>query len=295
MVKNRHIPEVAFAAPAGVPAGFEIMSLARLRSRVPASTLARPQRPTFHHLVTVADGTLTHTVDFTGYAVRPADWLWVRPGQVHQWGDLAHAEGSLILFEREFLDPATAAAAGIDDPHAPAGYQPAGADADDLRDCAALLGREFHAAGRLPLDAHVAVLRHLLAALVLRLAHGAASDGGPGPEVSDVFLRFRDAVERDFARTRRVEDYAHLLGYVPRTLSRATLAAAGVGAKEYIDRRVILEAKRLLAHSDQPAGRIAHRLGFSSATNFSKYFQQRTGLSPIAFRSTVVPRHMSPS
>jgi AraC-like DNA-binding protein len=100
-------------------------------------------------------------------------------------------------------------------------------------------------------------------------------------------VRFRDAVERDFARTRRLEDYARALGYSPRTLSRATLAGAGVGAKEFIDRRVILEAKRLLAHGNQSASRIGAQLGFTSANNFSKYFQQRTGQSPITFRATV--------
>jgi AraC-like DNA-binding protein len=60
-----------------------------------------------------------------------------------------------------------------------------------------------------------------------------------------------------------------------------------VGAKEFIDRRVVLEAKRLLAHGNQSAARVAAQLGFSSATNFSKFFHQRTGQSPIAFRATV--------
>ncbi|KOG90185.1 transcriptional regulator, partial [Streptomyces varsoviensis] len=68
---------------------------------------------------------------------------------------------------------------------------------------------------------------------------------------------FRAAVERGFATSHRVADYARTLGYSPRTLSHASLAAAGVGAKEFIDRRVVLEAKRLLAHSELPAARIA--------------------------------------
>lgn len=61
----------------------------------------------------------------------------------------------------------------------------------------------------------------------------------------------------------------------------------GVGAKEFVDRRVVLEAKRLLAHTDLAAARIAGGLGFSSATNFAKYFHQRAGQAPIAFRTTV--------
>ncbi|MFE1838641.1 helix-turn-helix transcriptional regulator [Streptomyces sviceus] len=298
MVKNRHdaargVPEISFAAPAGTPAGVEVLPLAELRRRVPADRLTAPQRPDFHHLIAVTGGTLWHTVDFTAYALEPGSWLWVRPGQVQQWGDLTHAEGTLVLFREDFLDPATAAGALVADPHAPVLRRPLPEDAQALRLAADHLAAEFRALGRLPLEIHTAALRHLLAVLVLRLAHLTAPVGSPVPEPDATYLRFRDAVERDFARTRRVEDYAVALGYSARTLARATLAAAGLGAKEFIDRRVVLEAKRLLAHSDQSAARIADRLGFSSATHFNKYFHQRTGQTPIAFRDTV--RGHSPS
>ncbi|MGQ4390465.1 helix-turn-helix domain-containing protein [Streptomyces sp. SAS_270] len=292
MAKNRHdaareIPEILFTAPAGTPAGVEVLPLATLRRRVPAARLATLQRPDFHHLLTLTGGTLWHTVDFTAYALEPGSWLWVRPGQVHQWGDLTHAEGTLILFRQDFIDAATAAVTRIEDLHAPVLRRPLPDDAAALHRAVDHLTAEFHALGRLPLDIHTEALRHLLSVLLLRLAHLTAPVGSPAPEPDSTYLRFRDAVERDFARTRRVEDYARALGYSARTLSRATLATAGLGAKEFIDRRVVLEAKRLLAHSDQTAARIADHLAFPSATHFSKYFHQRTGQTPIGFRHTV--------
>ncbi|WP_405731733.1 AraC family transcriptional regulator [Streptomyces sp. NBC_00028] len=292
MVRMRHdadrgIPEISFAAPAGTPAGVEVLRLADLRHRMPVERLTAPRRPDFHHLVTLSSGTLRHTVDFTAYALEPGAWLWVRPGQVHQWGDLTHADGTLILFRQEFLDPATAAGARTEDRHAMVLRRPLPDDEAALRLAADHLTTEFHALGRLPLEIHTAALRHLLAVLVLRLAHLTEPAGRPAPEPDATYLRFRDAVEQDFTRTRRVEDYARALGYSTRTLSRATLAAAGLGAKEFIDRRVVLEAKRLLAHGDRTATSIAGHLGFASATHFSKYFHQRTGQTPIAFRDTV--------
>ncbi|AGZ38935.1 putative transcriptional regulator [Actinoplanes friuliensis DSM 7358] len=291
MVKNRHaadgIPELGFAAPAGTPAGVEVMTLAQLHARVGNDGLGRPQRPTFHHLITVSRGTLWHTVDFTEYSLSPGRWLWVRPGQVQQWGRLDDVDGTLVLFQPDFLDPGSGTAARLDDPHAPVLREAADDDEDRLTDAAEHLSRAFTSPGRLPLEVRQAVLRHLLAVLVLRLAHLGAPPGSPAPEPSDTFLRLRDAVERDFTRTRRLQDYAHTLGYSARTLSRATQAAAGVNAKEFIDRRVVLQARRLLAHSDDTAAQIAARLGFTSATNFSKYFHQRTGTTPIAFRAAM--------
>jgi len=130
----------------------------------------------------------------------------------------------------------------------------------------------------------------LLSALVLRLAHGGeglptdatAADGGYA-----TFVRFHQAVERDFARTRRVEDYARALGYSVRTLTRACLAATGHPAKEYIDARVVLEAKRQLVHTSTPVLAIAADLGFRDASDFTKFFRRRDpdGRTPAEFRA----------
>src|SRR5687768_12364665 len=129
---EKRIPDVGFAAPVGTPAGVEVLSLAVLRERAPVrlgkGRITLPQRPDFHHLITLSEGRLRHTVDFTGYTLEPGAWLWVRPGQVQQWGDLENAEGTLILFERDFLDPATVAAAGLDERHAPPLLTPVGED-----------------------------------------------------------------------------------------------------------------------------------------------------------------------
>ncbi|MFI2437510.1 helix-turn-helix transcriptional regulator [Streptomyces sp. NPDC018693] len=182
--------------------------------------------------------------------------------------------------------PSAFSRSGLDERYAPPLLTPVGADRTALEIASAHLEHEFHALGRVPLEAHVLILRQLLGALVLRAAHIQAQ-GSPATDPGEPYLRFRSAVERDFASVRRVEEYAHALGYSARTLSRATLAADGVTAKEFIDRRVLLEAKRLLAHSDQSAARIAARLGFSSTTNFSKFFHRHTGKSPLGFRGTV--------
>lgn len=187
-----------------------------------------------------------------------------------------------MLFESDFLDPTTVVAARLETPGSPVQYDAVDDHAVDL--AIEHLCHEFGAVGTSPLDVHIAILRHLLSVLVLRLAD--RPGGLPSTtEDSETFRRFREAVERDFTKTHQVADYARALGYSPRTLRRATAAAVGTNAKEFIDERVTLEAKRRLAHSDETAVRIAAHLGFSSATNFSKYFQSRTGQSPIQFRN----------
>lgn len=304
MVRNGHahesteIPELPYTPPPGAPSsGVEVMTLTDLRVRAEAQgqRLTDPQRPAFHQLFAVASGTLRQEVDFTAYATPPGGWLWVRPGQVQRYGDLAGAEGALVLFQPTFPDPATASAVGLDEASGAVVRHPDGERARAARLALDHLSFEFseaHAPGAGPQrTAHTELLRHLLAALLLRVTRldgGAESrERGGFTGEPDTFRRFRAAVERDFARTRRVADYARALGYSPRTLSRATRVAAGLGAKEFVDRRVVLEAKRLLAHTDNTASHIAGHLGFADATNFSKFFHQRTGTAPGTFRASV--------
>ncbi|MBO8196980.1 helix-turn-helix transcriptional regulator [Streptomyces smyrnaeus] len=287
------IPELPYAPPPGVATtGLEVMTLSELRDRAARSgqRLADPQRPGFHQLFAVESGRLRQSVDFTAHTTPPGGWLWVRPGQVQQYDDLGDSEGTLVLFRPTFPDPATAATVGLDEASGAVARHPYDENARAVRIALDHLRFEFAADRRDQAPgAHTEVLRHLLAVLLLRLVRLTGADGQDPEAVtgSDTFRRFRAAVEKDFTRTRRVADYAHALGYSPRTLSRATRAAVGLGAKEFVDRRVVLEAKRLLAHTDRSAARIATALGFADATNFAKFFHQRSGTTPGAFRASV--------
>ena len=132
-----------------------------------------------------------------------------------------------------------------------------------------------------------ALLRHQLTALLLRLAIGHADRSAlePGSAASlQRFRRFQAAVERDYVREHGVAGYAQRLGCSERSLTRATLESAGVSAKAYLVNRIVLEAKRLLAHTAAPVSNVADDLGFAEATNFVKFFRREAGCSPGEFR-----------
>lgn len=61
----------------------------------------------------------------------------------------------------------------------------------------------------------------------------------------------------------------------------------GRSAKAYIVDRIVLEAKRLLAHDRLTAAACANTLGFPDASNFSVFFRKATGMRPGAWQATV--------
>ncbi|MFI9387435.1 helix-turn-helix domain-containing protein [Kutzneria sp. NPDC052558] len=283
MVKNGQ-PEIAslpYRAGVGAPPGVEVVDFAGLAARA-AGHGVDPwslQRPEFHKLIAVRSGTLRCSLDFTEHELRPGSWLWVRPGQVHRYdSDLRRAKGRVVLFLSGFLDGATAEIAGVDRVPALPSVEVGDDSAWPVLD---LVDAAYVEWAERPAEIQVELLRHLLAVLVLRLA--LASGDVPRP-VDDAFRRFHAAVERDFTRTHRVADYAAELGYSVRTLTRATQAAVGCGAKRFIEERVLLEAKRLLTHTDLPAAAVGQRVGFPDATAFTKFFRQHADQTPSDFR-----------
>ena len=288
MVKNGQTPirTVAYQSPADAPFGVEVMSFAQLRARGPATYRAEPHRPQFHVLALVEGGTGHHTADFARYELRAGSVIWIRPGQVHQLDGVEHVDGTLVLFQPDFLAPGSLAHAAAEDVFSSQAWELA----ERYKYLALLaldhLRAEYTRGAGDSLSDRLDVLRSLLAVLIVRVLSGADHKVHPS-SADDAFVRFREAVERNFAEQRQVSWYARRLGYSPKTLTRASLMDAGIGAKEFIDRRVVLEAKRLVAHGDLTIAQCASALGFDDTANFGRYFAERVGLTPGAFRDSV--------
>lgn len=254
--------------------GVEVTTFAQLRT-MPAGSMHPPvQRTDFHVLAIIGSGHGTVTVDFVRHRLEPGTIAWIRPGRVHRWDDIAGVDGTLVLFRPESVPSGSPGA----DPLGPVSWRQPGRPAL-VRLAADHLRREYDAARARPLPGSTAILRALLEVLLLR-----ASDCAPPPPAGrEAFTAYAAAVEAHYATSREVTWYARRLGYSPRTLSRATRQAVGRSAKQFIDDRVVLEAKRLLAHTGITVTECARRAGFDDPANFSKFFRARTGLTPGAF------------
>jgi len=248
--------------------------------------LNRVHRIDFHVVMLFSGGPVRHMIDFAEYEVSAGDVLWIRPGQVHRFSRLDEYRGTVLTMQPGFLPRATVEATGLYRYDLPPLLHPDEPRLAALRASLGQLQREYEDSTTLPLSLHTSVLRHSLTAFLLRLAHLAASSAEAARQQADTtFTLFRDAVEKGFATNHSVSAYADALGYSRRTLVRAVRAATGETPKGFIDKRVVLEAKRLLAHTDLPIGRVGAAVGFPDAANFSKFFHQHTDLTPAGFRA----------
>ncbi|MFM9608259.1 helix-turn-helix domain-containing protein [Streptomyces niveiscabiei] len=103
--------------------------------------------------------------------------------------------------------------------------------------------------------------------------------------------RFLDALELRFRELHHVDDCARLLGCSVRTLTRAAQDAGHVGARQVIDERRVLEARRLLGPATWTAGAVTAHLGFPDPADFGRFFRHHTGLTPAAWATRAEHRH----
>ncbi|MBB5929607.1 helix-turn-helix domain-containing protein [Streptomyces echinatus] len=280
----RTFPFPAELAVGGV--GMQIGPMGGDRTWHADAPLHRVHRIDFHVVMLFTGGPVRHMIDFAEYEATAGDLLWIRPGQVHRFSRDSVYRGTVLTMQPGFLPRSTVEATGLYRYDLPPLLRPGPDRLTALQAALDQLRREYEDTATLPLTLHTAVLRHTLTAFLLRLAHLAASSAPASRQQTDsTFTRYRDAVERGFATNHSVSAYADALGYSRRTLVRAVRAATGGTPKGFIDRRVVLEAKRLLAHTDLTIGRVGAAVGFPDAANFSKFFHLHTGRSPVAFRA----------
>ncbi len=267
--------------------GVELLRLSELFARVPEAHLRAPERVAFGLVIVVASGRGEHLVDFNHVYLEPGSVVVVPPGAVQQWRPAVGLEGDVLLIEPQLIRPVHTGPAGqasglLRFEEWPACFSLQGRGQLQWQALCELLRSELAQPGLDELSA--ATARELQQCLLLVLARG-AQQAAPSATVHDTLCRQMAKVLDHLVATRpTVQTLARRLRTSPSTLNRACQGMLGLSAKAVIDRRVALEAKRLLVHTEATAAALSEQLGFSEPTNFLKFFKRCLGLTPDQFR-----------
>lgn len=99
------------------------------------------------------------------------------------------------------------------------------------------------------------------------------------------FLRkFSKLVEDNYKTHHTVADYAEMLFMTPKSLSKKISLLSKETPNDIIKKRIILESKRLLAHTAMTVKEIAYHLNYEDDAYFVRFFTKHSGVSPTSFR-----------
>ena len=117
----------------------------------------------------------------------------------------------------------------------------------------------------------------LVACCALHARNGAVDHDGA--------IRAREIIESQLSRTPSLEALAIEAGCHPITLARAFRRSYGCSIGEYIRRRRVEEAARMLRQTDIPISAVALRTGFSDQAHLTRSMRRATGRTPGALRA----------
>jgi AraC family transcriptional regulator, transcriptional activator of pobA len=266
---------------------FDIKVLESLVEDFPFTN--RPHRHDFYDLLIITQGSGTHTIDFVTYEVEPCSIFFLTPGQVHSWNLSRDVRGFSIFFEPEFylLNRPSGALRDLPFFHGVASEPVMYLDCRQepfIRETLTNILDEYQTQQERKYD----IIRAYLEIFLLKLSRFYQQNQLPRPEQSGYLrhqvVQFETLIDSHFIDTKGVKDYAEMMAMTPKNLNKICKQVLDKTASELIRARVVLEAKRLLLHSDLTINQIVDRLNFYDASYFVKFFKKATGHTPEQFR-----------
>lgn len=96
---------------------------------------------------------------------------------------------------------------------------------------------------------------------------------------------FKEILEQNYTKLKRPAAYAQKLNISTPYLNECVKNTTGYSVTYHIHQRIILEAKRLIYHSNKSIKEITAELGYDDYPYFSRLFMKIAGMSALTFRS----------
>jgi two-component system, response regulator YesN len=114
-------------------------------------------------------------------------------------------------------------------------------------------------------------------------AAGPRSAAGPGSPLSALVIAY---VEEHLAEEISNEILSAVFRYSPNYLGQLFKKEAGVSISEFVTRRRVEEAKRILREERLTVSEVAYRVGFNDNHYFCTVFKRQTGVTPREYRTS---------
>ena len=274
----------------GLPQEFEIVGIADLYKEF-GDTLTTPHRTGFYHIIWFQKGSPVHFIDFNPVNIKPNTVLFLNKDIVLRFDNKGNFDGKAILFTDSFFCKTKSDTKFLqstilfNDLFAVSQLQ--------LHNSSIQFGQLFQ-----EMETELTnkkdnyqsdILQNQLHNLLLLSDRERRKQNFTEVKKSadlDYVMLFKDLLENQFNKQKLVSNYAGQLRVTQKRLNQATSKILDKSPKEIIDERIMLEAKRLLAHTNLSVKEIGFALGFDESTNFTKYFRKHHKITPIEFRKS---------
>jgi AraC family transcriptional regulator, transcriptional activator of pobA len=275
------------------PASFVIKTMEEVDIHLGGIT-DEPHRHNYYTVIWSYAATGKHVIDFKEYSVEPQHIFFVSPGQVHQVITNPAPTGIVILFTPEFLQKNSIREDFIlnlkifrDSDETP----PLSINDDTQKNLSMFVDhmlRAFHSDDNMRFETIGAYLKLFLIECNQHCSLYPTSNTQTIEVGRSLVRSFKELVETHYHKWHQVKEYAEMLNVTPNYLNEVIKSAINKTAKDYIQNRLMLEAKRMSIFTDKSIKEIGFELGFEDPSHFSKFFKTCTGISFAAFKESIL-------
>ena len=264
---------------------FEVLELKGEYHEQPDIFL-NPHRKDYYMLAFIMQGNSRHWVDMVPHTLKPNTFNFTVPHQIHIKEQATPIDGTMICFTEEFLaieeNEFLKTLPIIQNPQNGHMLELNIEDVVFIEDITTKILNEYRQKSSWRNGMLLAYLRVLLI-YVSRLYTEQFTNTGQ-PEKRVLLKKFSTLVNEQFAKLHDVSSYASQLNISSGYLSETIKEQSGKTAIELIHERIVLEARRLLFHTEKSIKEIAFELGFEDASYFNRFFKRLSEQTPLAYR-----------
>ncbi len=251
-----------------------------------------PHRHHYYTLILMKEGEGTHVVDFNSFNITSHSIHLIYPGQVHQVITPKRNLGWVMNFNDSFLAQNSIYPELIDKVYLynTAGYTPPLHLSDREFVVFEELAKQIESYNNKEVSFRYDAFGALLKLLFINISSLCALNKNPdlinAIGSNNLFTNFKKLINLEYKSLHKVGDYANKLAVSSDYLNRYVKTQSGQSAKEFIQERLVVEAKRLLIFSESSSKELAFDLGFEEPAHFNNFFKKHVGVTPGQFRQT---------
>jgi len=246
-----------------------------------------PHRKDYYFMAFIKIGSNRHWIDMISYTLKPNTFYFTSPHQVHLKEEGGPLTGISLSFTKDFLasdnDGAMKALPIIQNPLN--GHELT-LNAQDVQFVEDVLEKILTEYASKEAWQHTMLLSYMKILLVYLSRLYVEQFNGKDQAAESILLKkYLSRIDESYTQQHEVTAYADMLNISAGHLSEVVKEQSGKPAIAHIHERLILEAKRLLFHTDNSMKEIAFHLGFEDASYFSRFFKRITGHTPLHYRT----------
>lgn len=249
----------------------------------------KPHSHNFYLCVMFTEGTGVHEIDFNSYTINPGKVFFLKPGQTHFWKFETQPEGFIFFHSQEFyemvfLDHTLHSFPFYYSYQNPPVLELPEKKLNKLKQKFQEVYKEYR---QNKLLRNLKII-NLINSIYIQLTRAYTTDINieklVSPNYSKILENLENLINTHFYTEKLPKFYANQLNITTKHLNRVVNQTIHKTTSQLISERILLEAKRLMVHSEDNLANIAHTLEFSDYAYFSKFFKSKTGFTPMDFR-----------